>query len=102
MDDGRVRCGAGGGYTCAARAEGGPAGRFCGIELPIGPTLNQGAVEALDLAVGLGAVGAGALGSDGQLLADLAPAVAAVAAAVVGQDPLDAHPAVGEPGLGPL
>jgi hypothetical protein len=28
--------------------------------------------------------------------------MAAVAAAVVGQHPLDDHPAVGEPGLGPL
>jgi hypothetical protein len=37
---------------------------------------------------------------DGQLLADLAPVVAAVAAAVVGQDWLDAHTAGGEPGLG--
>ena len=36
----------------------------------------------------------------GELLAGIAPAVAAVAAAVVGQDPLDDHAVFGEAGLG--
>src|SRR4029450_3825231 len=73
--------------------KGGPAGLFAPIEPPVGPALDQGAVEPLDLAVGLGPVGPGVLGGDAELLADLAPAVAAIAAAIVGQDPLDDHAA---------
>ena len=39
------------------------------------------------------------LGSDPGLLAGLVPAVAAVAGAVVGQDPLDDHAACSQPGV---
>jgi hypothetical protein len=62
--------------------EGGPAGLLAAIQLPIGPALDQGAVEPLDLAVELGPIGSGPLVGDPQLLADLAPPPAAVAAAV--------------------
>ena len=82
------------------RSKGGPAGLLAGIPPPVGPALDQGAVESLDLAVSLGPIGPGPLVGDPELLADLAPLVAAVAAAVVGQHPLDDHPAVGEPGVG--
>jgi hypothetical protein len=40
------------------------------------------------------------LGGDAELLAALVPAVAAIAGAVVGQDPLDDHAAFSEPGPG--
>ena len=40
-----------------------------GVGAGVGPVAGQGAVEAFDLAVGLGTVGAGALGLDTQLLA---------------------------------
>jgi hypothetical protein len=82
------------------RSKSGSAGVFAGVQPPVGPAVRQGAVQPLDLAVGLGPVGAGALGGDAQLLAGLAPSVAAVAAAVVGQDPLDGDATGGEPGLG--
>jgi hypothetical protein len=39
-------------------------------------------------------------GGDGELLAGIAPLVAAVAATVVGQYPLDGDPAGTEPGVG--
>ena len=39
----------------------------------VDPTVGQGAVEALDLAVGLGSVGAGALGLSAQLPASGLP-----------------------------
>ncbi len=55
-------------------------------------------MEALDLPVGLWPVGPGLLRLDAQLFAGVAPQVRLVAAAVVGQDPLDGDTAVGEPG----
>jgi len=54
----------------------------------VGPAVGQGTVEALDLAVGLGSVGAGALGLDTQLPAGGFPGLGAVGGAVVGRDSL--------------
>src|SRR5699024_6184776 len=68
---------------------------FAGVGARVGPFLFQGAVEPLDLAVGLGPVGAGAFVRD--LLAQgggggLGP----VGGPVVGRHPLDGDPARGE------
>jgi hypothetical protein len=65
----------------------------------VGPFVEQGAVEPLDLAVGLGPV------RPGPLVCDRAERVAegkrAVAGAVVGQDPSDPDAVAGEERLGP-
>src|SRR3954453_503763 len=66
-----------------------------------GPAVGQGAVEALDLAVGLRPVGPGALGLDAQLGAGGAPGVGAVCRAVVAQHAFDGDAAGGEPGRRP-
>jgi hypothetical protein len=76
--------------------EGGPAGSFADVQPPVGPALDQGAVEPLDLAVGLRPIRPGRPGSDVELLAGLVPELAVVTAAVVGQDPLDDDAVVGE------
>jgi hypothetical protein len=67
------------------------------VQPPIGPLIEQGLVEPLDLAVGLGSVAArppkpdpqasGRLGEDHRL---------GVGLGVVGQDPLDGHAVLGE------
>ena len=49
------------------------AGGFGGVELLEGPAVGQGPVEALDFAVGLGPVGAGAFVGDAELEAGVAP-----------------------------
>src|SRR5699024_907822 len=72
---------------------------FAGVGARVGPFLFQGAVEPLDLAVGLGPVGAGAVVRD--LLAQgggggLGP----VGGPVVGQHPFDDDPARGEGVIG--
>ena len=59
-------------------------------------------MESFDLAVGLGAPGAGLLHRDVEVGAAVAPEVGLVGRAVVGQDPLDGDAAVGEPGDGSL
>jgi len=59
-----------------------------GVGAGVGPVAGQGAVEAFDLAVGLGTVGAGALGLDTQLLAGGFLDLGAVGGIVVGQDSL--------------
>jgi hypothetical protein len=59
-------------------------------------------VEAFDLAVGLRSVGAGPLGRDAVLGADLEPQARAVARAVVGEDALDPDALLGEPSDGAL
>ena len=56
-------------------------------------------MEALDLAVGLGPVGPGALGGDAEAGAGAQPKAGAVAGAVVAQDALDGDPGGGVPGV---
>ena len=63
----------------------------------VGPAVGQGAVEALDLAVGLGAVGAGVPGLDAQLLTGGLPGLGAVGRTVVGQDSLHLDSSGAEP-----
>jgi hypothetical protein len=70
------------------------------VGLCVGPLVEQGAVEAFDLAVGLRAVGAGALVDDAGCGEGVAPGVWAVAGAVVGQDALDGDPGLGKEVLG--
>ena len=67
----------------------------------VGPAVAHGAVEAFDLAVGLGPVGPGLLHGDAELVAGGVPVAGAVAASVVGQDSFDADTALGIPGHGP-
>jgi hypothetical protein len=61
------------------------------------PFLGEGAVEAFELAVGLRPVRTRVFGADAQLDADITPAFAAVAGAVVGQHSHRSYPACGEP-----
>ncbi|MBM7367731.1 hypothetical protein JOC45_002438 [Gordonia hydrophobica] len=63
----------------------------------VGPPISDGAVEALNLAVGLRTVRARPLRCDRQGLAGIAPQVCAVRAAVVRQHALDGDATVGEP-----
>lgn len=72
-----------------------------GVAAGVGPAVGQGAVEAFDLPVGLRPIGPGALVPDAELVAGVSPQVRAVRAAVVGQDPLNGHPACVEPLDGP-
>src|SRR5947199_3486348 len=67
----------------------------------VGPLLEQGAMEALDLAVGLGPVGTAVLVDDAAVGQGLVEQPTPVAEAVVAQDTLDNHPAGPEPGFGP-
>jgi hypothetical protein len=53
--------------------KGGTAFGFCGVGAGAGPFVGEGAVIALDFAVGLGPVGAGAFRGDAQLVAGVAP-----------------------------
>ena len=84
-----------------------PAGEFgqavglAGVGPCVGPLGDQGPVEPLDLAVGLGRVGPGVLVRDAGVLECLVEGFGPVAGAVVGQDPLDGDALAGEPGLGP-
>jgi len=73
---------------------------FAGPGSDVGPFLEQGAVEAFDLAVGLGPVGAGLLGFGGGAFAGPVPGAAAVAGPVVGQDAFAVDAPGGEPALG--
>src|SRR5699024_7613471 len=82
------------------------------VELGIGSAVAQSAVEALELAVGLGPVGTSSLGPDAQVSTCISPRVGAVARAIVGENPLHHDASLGEPrcssaqdpdrGLGPL
>src|SRR5581483_4902897 len=65
----------------------------------VGPLLEHGSMEPLDLAVGLGPVGPAVAVLDGseRLVEQLSP----VAEPVVGEDPHDDDPLRSEPGLGP-
>src|SRR3954447_10639230 len=77
----------------------GPGG-FGGVDADVGPLDEQGAVEPLDLAVGLGPVGPGPLVPDAVCGAGRGPLSGPVAGPVVGQDPLDGDAVSGEPGDG--
>jgi hypothetical protein len=61
----------------------------------VGPLLEHGAVEPLDLSVGLGSIGPGSSVFD--LPERLGKGQAAIARAVVGEDFVDLDPVVGEP-----
>src|SRR5262249_59985649 len=67
--------------------KGGAAFGFGGVGPGVGPFVGQGAVVALDFAVGLGPVGAGALGGDAQGGARGGPQPGAGAQAGVAQGP---------------
>lgn len=70
------------------------------VGLCVGPLVEQGAVEAFDLAVGLRAVGPGSLVGDVGGGQHVPPGVGLVAGAVVGQHALDGDPGLGEELLG--
>ena len=78
----------------------GSSGVLGGVELLVGPAVGHGAVEAFDLAVGLGSPGSGPLVCDAEVGAGVAPQVETVGRAVVGQHALDGDAAFGEPGDG--
>src|SRR5512139_2975166 len=62
-----------------------------GVRHRVGPLSDQGLDEALSFAVGLGAIGPGALGRDPKPTASLAKRTRAIGPTVVGQHPLDAN-----------
>src|ERR1700679_1715955 len=72
---------------------------FAGAGLGVGPLVGQGAVEPLDLAVGLGPVGAGPVVGDAQLSAGGGPVTGAGAGTGVADRPFDRDPGGGEPGV---
>src|SRR5205809_898108 len=67
------------------------------VDAHVGPFIGEGAVESLDLPVGLRPVGPGPGVDDIELGAERGPGVAAVADTVIGEDAFDAHTMVGEP-----
>src|SRR4051794_41369497 len=73
---------------------------FGAVGAGVGPFLQQGAVQAFDLAVGLWPVGAGAFVGDAGRGHGLAPGGGFVAGAVVGQHPFDGDAAGGGERLG--
>src|SRR5438874_10102428 len=75
--------------------------RLAAIGTDVGPLVEQGPVEAFDLAVGLGSVGPAVLVVDAVLAQRLVEKRAPVAEGIVGQDPLDGHASGPESGLGP-
>src|SRR3954469_12582786 len=79
---------------------GGGALGFAGIRAGVGPFLEQGTVEPLDLAVGLRPVGPGPLVLD-RAAERGGEQLGAVGRAVVGERPGHGDAAVGEPGLRP-
>jgi hypothetical protein len=72
-----------------------------GVEANIGPSRSRVRSGPLELAVGLGPVGSGALVGHPGTSQDLAEASRAVAVAVIGQDPLDGDAEAGH-GAGAL
>ena len=66
-----------------------------GVEVGVGPLVGQGAVEAFDLTVGLGSVGAGSAMLD--LTECVSERVRSVAGTVVGQHVFDRDAVLGEP-----
>src|SRR5215467_2771306 len=79
--------------------KGGAAFGFGGVGPGVGPFVGQGAVIALDFAVGLWPVGAGVFGGDAQAGAGGSPQAGNVAAAVVADDAFDGDPGCGVPGV---
>jgi hypothetical protein len=78
-------------------AEGATALEVGAIQPPIGPLLEQGLVEPLDLAVGLGAISASPFEGDAEAGSGLGDQDRlGVGLGVIGQDPLDGDPVVGE------
>ena len=75
----------------------GGAGRLAAVDADVGPLLEEGAVEAFDLAVGMRPVGAGAAMADAGGQAGASEVGAAVARTVVGEHDPDADAALGEP-----
>ena len=73
-----------------------------GVRPQGGPFFEQGAVEALDFAVGPGAVVPDAFAGDGGRGVGLGEQLGLVAGAVVGQHPLGGDAMAGEERLGPL
>jgi hypothetical protein len=68
------------------------------VDPDVGPLFEEGAVEALNLPVGLRSAGSGErVGGSGECLSE---GIASIARAVVGQDPFDADAVVGEPAVG--
>jgi hypothetical protein len=82
--------------------EGGGAGCLAAVDANVGPLLEQGAVTAFDLAVGLRPVGAGATLPDGGGEAGATEGGAAVGGAVVGEHGARGDAARREPGERPL
>ncbi len=76
--------------------EGSDALGLAGVGAGVGPFLFQGPVEPFDLAVGLRPVGPGPLVGD--VTQGLGEQVRTVGRPVIGQHPLHADPAAGEPG----
>ena len=73
------------------------AGDLAAVDADVGSLLDEGAVEAFDLAVGLRPVGAGAAMADAGGQAGASEVGAAVARTVVGEHGPDADAALGEP-----
>src|SRR5215468_6947292 len=80
--------------------QGSAAGSFAGVGLGVGPFAEQGAVEALRFAVGLGSVGTSTAVSAGRFGHGGRPDPRPVAGAVVGQDAVDLDAHGREPGRG--
>ena len=78
--------------------EGSGACGVAAVGADVGPFLEQGAVEALDLAVGLGVVGPGAAVPDAGREAGAREGHAAVGRAAVGEHGMHGHTVLGEPG----
>src|SRR5699024_8626532 len=100
-----VASGGGGGAVVIVEVQ--PPGQGCvalrggRVELGIGPAVAHRAVEAFELAVGLGPVGSGSLVLDAQVSACISPSPGAVARAIVGENPLDHDASFSEPLRGP-
>src|SRR5699024_5070842 len=75
---------------------------FRPVGASVGPFLDQGPIEPLDLAVGLGPVGASALVFDSLAGEQVPSAMGLVAGPVVGQYPLHRDPDRAEVGVGTL
>lgn len=74
---------------------------FTDVGPGVGPFVEEGAVEAFDLPVGLWTVGAGAFVGDPCIGQCVGSSARAVAGAVVGQDALDGDPGLAEEVLRP-
>ncbi len=73
---------------------------LAGVGPDVGPLFEQGAVEPLDLAVGLWPVGPAVLVEDAVLGEDLVEEPTSVGEVVVGEHPFDDHASGSKPRLG--